>query len=235
VARHEAELLAADLKTALAARESFLSIASKELKAPLTALKLLCRAEERDPSLLRHVEHLNRIVEDMLDVSRMGSGKLDLNIEMIDLRMLVQEVLERQAYGGEPARSRIAFVASGPVIGLWDRHRIQQTVVNLISNASKYGGGMPVTITVEERAENAILMVKDQGLGLAPDQTERIFERFERVPSASKTPGLGLGLFIVRNIVSQHQGTVRVESELGKGSTFIVKLPLAALESQQAI
>jgi signal transduction histidine kinase len=119
-------------------------------------------------------------------------------------------------------------------VGVWDRNRIEQIVINLVSNALKYGNGKPVRVIVKMNEKDAYLIVEDQGVGISVDDQSRIFQRFERASASESISGLGLGLYIVKEIVSMHGGDIRVESEIGKGSKFTVKLPLHASDSSKA-
>ncbi|MBC7385859.1 MAG: hybrid sensor histidine kinase/response regulator [Cryobacterium sp.] len=238
------------LKKAIQTRDEFLSIASHELKTPLTSLKLQLqmlsryfdekRLDTLPPERLqkmlttsnRQVLNLNELIDDLLDVSRMTNGKLSLRPSEMDLSELVQEVLERFAEQLRLARCTLDYSGEPGILGTWDRQRIEQVIVNLVSNALKYGAGSNLNIRVkrDERHANspsALLIVRDGGIGIAKNKIEQIFDRFERAVSGSSIGGLGLGLYISRQIVTAHSGTIEVQSELNKGSTFTVTLPLA--------
>lgn len=230
-------------KLAVAQRDDFLSIASHELKTPITSMKIQVQMRKRflsrgDQSVFSpdkvsslidftdtQLSRLTRLVDDMLDISRIVNGKLSLNCEQMELGRLVEEVLEGFAAQFQAAGCPVDLKIEDRVWGAWDRYRIEQAVVNLLSNAIKYGSDKPVEITVRSQGENAQLLVKDQGMGVAPENQERIFQRFERAVSQSGISGLGLGLFITRQILDLHGGTIRIESALGAGSTFIMELP----------
>jgi signal transduction histidine kinase len=234
------------LEQAVQARDEFLSVASHELNTPLTSLKLqvqsLTRALARgDLSALmpenmsrtiertdRQLRRLSRLVSDLLDVSRVNANKLTLDLGRVELRGLVEDVVDRMS--GEFTREgvRLEVAAGREVTGLWDRGRLEQVLLNLLSNALKYGVGRPVRIEVSAEGERARLSVKDQGLGLREEDHSRIFKRFERAISANEASGLGLGLYIAREIAQAHGGDISVESRLGEGSTFTVSLPLGA-------
>jgi PAS domain S-box-containing protein len=216
-------------------REEFLSIASHELNTPLTTLKLqLGQAAElleiwadSPPELthavevsLRQTRRLTRLVGDLLDASRIRTGRLSLEREDVDLVEVVGEALEQLRPEIARSHSAIQVVAAQPARGHWDRQRIEQVVFNLISNALQYGQGKPITIRVDAGGR---LTVEDRGLGIPAGEKERIFERYER--AARRAGGLGLGLYIVRQIVTAHGGTIRVDSEPGRGSIFTVELP----------
>jgi signal transduction histidine kinase len=227
-------------------RDEFLSIASHELRTPLTPLRMqlqtLSRHLGREGSPLspdrvramvqisdRMVTRLSGLIDDLLDVSRINAGRLALRYETFNLADLAREVLDR--FRGEmekcgcPAELEIRDTdAGGQVRGRWDRVRMEQVLANLITNAMRYGPGRPVRITVEGRGETAVLSVSDQGIGVAPEDQQRIFQRFERAAPSSHYGGLGLGLYISAQIVEMHGGSIHVESRLGQGSRFIVEL-----------
>lgn len=246
LARKRAEELSIDLGKSVRARDEFLSIASHELKTPLATLKLqsqlfqrnLSKGDERaitterlqgmSEQTDRQVNRLTRLVDDMLDVARIRSGKLQIDREVFDICDLINETVERL---------KIQFLnsLSGPpqvfncdsALGEWDRMRIEQVIVNLMTNALRYGKGKPVVIHVEscDVSAKVKISVTDQGIGISKENQEKIFDRFERVSSESEIAGLGLGLFITKQIVESHGGRIWVESELEKGSTFFVELP----------
>jgi signal transduction histidine kinase len=234
------------LERAIQARDEFLSVASHELNTPLTSLKLqvqsltrtLKRAQgtvlprERVTTIAERTDEqlrrLSRLVSDLLDVSRIHAHKLTLNLERVDLRELVADVAERFSEEYAQAGVRLDLAPCPRVVGVWDRSRLEQVVLNLLSNALKYGSGKPVRLEVTVDGEGARLFVKDEGLGLREEDRARIFERFERAISANEASGLGLGLYISREIVEAHGGRITVESQLGTGSTFTVTLPLGA-------
>ncbi|WP_375769898.1 GAF domain-containing protein [Archangium gephyra] len=233
-----------EARDAIRLREEFLSIASHELRTPITAIQLhvqeLLRTLARNPEGIaperlrrglevadRQVKRQLHLVNDLLDVTRMGAGRLVLRPEPVDLAALVHEVAER--FEQELARtgSRLTLEAPGPVSGHWDRLRLEQVVTNLVSNAVKYGQGKPIGITVEAAEGRARLAVSDAGLGIAPEHLERVFGRFERAVSERHYGGFGLGLWISRQIIETMGGHISVSSQLGVGSTFRVELPRA--------
>jgi signal transduction histidine kinase len=232
-----------EARDAIRLREEFLSIASHELRTPITAIQLhvqeLLRTLARHPEGIaperlrrslevadRQVKRQMHMVNELLDVSRMGAGRLVLRPEPVDLAILVREVAER--FEQELARtgSRLTVEAPAPVPGRWDRLRLEQVVTNLVSNAVKYGQGKPIGLTVEAADGRARLAVRDAGLGIAPEHLERVFGRFERAVSERHYGGFGLGLWIAREIIESMGGHISVSSQLGVGSTFRVELPL---------
>jgi signal transduction histidine kinase len=164
-------------------------------------------------------------VDDMLDISRLSTGRLTLQKEKFDLVSLTSEVIERLRPHLEEAKCEVIFTAGEKFEGQWDRFRIDQVLTNLLTNAAKYAPGKPIEVEITQGAGEAIIRVKDQGKGIAPKDHERIFQRFERSESSQDVRGMGLGLFIVKEIVDMHQGRIQVISDLGKGAEFVVRLP----------
>ena len=174
----------------------------------------------------RQVERLSRLVTNLLDASRLSDGPLELWRSEMDLAATTREVLDQ--FAAELARAGCAseLRAASPVLGRWDPLRIEQVVANLISNACKYGGGKPIEVSVEAQGPTALLLVRDHGLGIPPADREHIFQRFERALSHRPTDGMGLGLYITRQVVEAHGGRIAVSSDPGLGSTFSVELPV---------
>ncbi|MDI3291012.1 AAA family ATPase [Polyangium sp. 15x6] len=245
-AEKERERLLHEAQEALRIRDEFLNIASHELNTPLTPLRLqvqLLRRRLGDPTLAANprlqglprlldiadhsVERLEKLVGELLDVVRIGAGKLSLALEDVDLTTLAREAADGLQHEVTAAGSTVDLVIGEPVVGRWDRFRIEQVFVNLLTNALKYGMGKPITVGVRRVGPRAELWVEDQGIGIAKDDQARIFERFERAVSSRSFGGLGLGLHIARQIVEAHGGTIRVHSEPGHGATFTVELPCA--------
>lgn len=232
----------AGLEAAVKARDEFLSIASHELKTPLTSLmlqtQLLQRRQERGEVLppesvkrvldqtTRQTERLARLVNDMLDISRLAAGKLALETEMFDLAELASDVVAKLGPQLSEAQCEVSVQAPEPVVGTWDRYRLEQVLTNFLTNAARYAAGKPVEVSVRRLEHRAELRVRDNGRGIAQEDQERIFRKFERAVGGREVGGLGLGLFIVREIVEMHGGTVRVESGVGRGAAFTVALPL---------
>jgi len=167
-------------------------------------------------------------VEDMLDIARIRTGRLVIEPGRVDAVALTREVLERLSPHLAEAGTPATLEAPEQLEAEWDRFRIEQVLTNLLTNAMRYGDGKPVAVTLLSQGERVLLSVRDQGLGIAKESHERIFNRFERAISANDVSGLGLGLFICRQLVEAHGGHIWVESEgLGQGSTFFVALPVS--------
>ncbi len=173
----------------------------------------------------RQVDRLARLIEEMLDVSRINSRRFVIERQPVELGDLAREVSLHHAAEAARLGCEITVEAPAPVRGVWDPCRLEQVVSNLLTNAMKYGPGRPVRVSVTEAPGRAVLQVRDEGRGIAPADQARIFRRFERAVSANEVSGLGIGLFIVQQIVELHGGSVRVDSALGAGSTFTVELP----------
>lgn len=237
-------LLYQHAQKAVRLRDDFLGIAGHELRTPLTALQLSLQSLARLPAMergandvaarrlascLRQVDRLGRLINELLDVSRITAGRLSLQPEAVDLVALTRDVLARMADELARAGCPVALdaIEGERLWGRWDRERIDQVLTNLLTNAAKYGRGKPITVSVRRHEGTARLSVRDEGIGIAPEDQARIFERFERAVSERNYGGLGLGLWIVRQIVGAHGGEVRVKSALGEGATFIVDLPFS--------
>lgn len=234
----------------LSLRDEFISVASHELKTPLTPVlihvqvlqKLLSGSALAPPRPEKLVQSVNSIekqfrrfahlVENLLDVSRIRLGKLQIRSEDgVDLAEIIEKTVS-QFQGISP--SVIDMQLEGNLQGSWDRMRVEQIVTNLVSNAIRYGEGRRILVGARSGGDSVELYCQDHGVGIPKEAQERIFQRFERASKIESYGGLGLGLFIVRQIVAQHGGTIWVESEPGKGATFRVRLPLNAVPAASA-
>jgi signal transduction histidine kinase len=241
----ENALLYGRAQHAVRLRDEFLSIAGHELKTPLTTLDLQLhgllsfvrrglaakepqRWEERLGKAIEQSRRLGRLVHELLDVSRITSGRLVLDPQRLDMARLIAEVVERHASELARAGSVVSFETEGRTVGEWDPSRLDQVISNLLSNAIKYGCGRPIDIRVIGDGERVTLSMRDRGIGIPAESQGKIFQRFERAVSERNYGGLGLGLWIVREIVQAHGGSVRFESTLGDGTTFFVELPCSA-------
>ncbi len=228
---------------AIRLRDEFLAVASHELKTPLTPLQMklqsLRRAAEAAPQaclpadqVIRNLQvaesqvgRLNTLVHALLDVSNISSGSLALDLDDVDLTAVVREVVTRFEGQSLKASCAVEVEAPGPVVGRWDRMRLDQVVTNLLSNALKYGPGKPVHLRVEPQEGRVTLTVRDEGIGIHPEHLLRIFDKFERAVSERHYGGLGLGLYIVRQIVEALGGSITARSSPGEGATFEISLP----------
>jgi signal transduction histidine kinase len=239
------ELEAANLtlKAAVKERDTFLSVASHELRTPLGALQLqtelLAHGQEPLPPGVgdrlgrvdRQVRRMKRLVDHLLDVSRIGSGRLELEPERVDLSQLVSDVAARFDEELRRAGCALRLELEGPIWGDWDALRLDQVLSNLVSNAIKYGRGKPVEIDARIVRGAARVSVRDHGIGISPENHGRIFARYERLVSHRQGGGLGLGLWICDQIVTAMGGRIRVMSAPSLGSVFIVELPVRSREA----
>ncbi|AZZ36644.1 hypothetical protein CIK05_07520 [Bdellovibrio sp. qaytius] len=233
-----------EAQKAVNARDEFLSIASHELKTPLTTLSLQTQlfnrlieqerlnslSKEKQQDMVRisrqHLERLSLLIDSLLDVSRIGAGKLSLNKVDINLYDLLSDMLKHFQMEFKEKWCSVTLTGETQIIGHWDKLRLEQVIANLISNSIKFGAGKPIAVTTSVQNGWAKFKVHDMGIGISKENQSRIFERFERAVSLQSFGGLGLGLYIVKELVEVHGGKITVESELGKGSTFTVELPL---------
>ncbi|RYZ41891.1 MAG: PAS domain-containing sensor histidine kinase [Myxococcaceae bacterium] len=223
------------------AREAvdLIAVTAHDLGNPLQALQLLLNKVQRaqvsgqDDGVRKglvaargQAQRLGQLLHDLLDLSRLSSGKRLLDAAPMDLGELVREVVDRFAESAAQAGCPLTLDAQEGQVGHWDRIRLDRVVTNLLSNALKFGRGHPVWVRVTALDDAHVrLTVRDEGVGIAPEAQRRVFERFEREPSARAEAGYGLGLYIVRQLVEAHGGTIRLESTPGQGATFTVDLP----------
>jgi PAS domain S-box-containing protein len=228
---------------AVRARDEFLSLASHELKTPLSALMMqtqlrkrsVARGDYRDfaPENLqalcledeKQVARLSNLVERMFDVSKVDSGNFDVAFESTDLVDLAKNVVKRLEPVLEGSGNKVSLFAPEHLSGVWDPTRIEQVLSNLLANASKYAPGKPVDVLVETFDGHARIIVRDYGKGIPEKDRERIFEPFERIKDGH-VKGLGLGLYITKKTIEAHGGTIHVESKDGQQCEFIIDLPL---------
>lgn len=240
--RQQLQLAQAQLQRAVRMRDDFLSMISHELRNPLNSVYLQAQVRRKmlsgptppdNAAMLRTVERderqirsMVRLLDDMLDVSRLRTGKLAIAPAPFDLAESARAVVEAMQ---EQARQKgVAITLDAPdALPLeGDEFRIEQVINNLLTNALRYGEGKPVTVTVTAAGGEARVCVRDQGMGIAPEDQERIFEQFERTDGAAQVAGLGLGLYIARQIAQAHGGQLQVHSRPGEGAEFVLSLPL---------
>ncbi|RIJ13240.1 hybrid sensor histidine kinase/response regulator [Pseudomonas sp. 91RF] len=233
-----------ELEQAVRMRDDFMSIVAHEVRTPLNGLILETQLRKmhlaRDNAAAftldkmhamvdrdeRQIKSLIRLIEDMLDVSRIRTGKLSIRPSRFDLSQLVGNLLQNFAQQIEAAETEVSFTATEPVEGQWDEFRIEQVVSNLLTNALRYGGKSPIQVRVYREGSEARVEVADQGIGISEENQKRIFQQFERVSAKTVVAGLGLGLFISEQIVAAHGGSIVVESKINEGALFRVCLPL---------
>jgi signal transduction histidine kinase len=243
-AQRRQSVLLDDLRDSLRARDEFLSVASHELRTPITTLTLQIEGLSRMlrdqlPGPLaekvarrldvtrRQVDRLAALVSALIDVSRITSGRVQLSRQLADLVEIARVAAERLSEDAMRSGSVITFQRQGPVWGNFDVSRIDQVLTNLLSNAIRYGRGKPIALGVAAQREMARFWVEDQGIGIPPEHQTRIFQRYERAAPSTNYAGLGLGLWISRQLVEAMGGTISVRSDVDRGSTFNVEIPRA--------
>jgi signal transduction histidine kinase len=233
--------LLVETQRAVQLRNEFLSTASHELRTPITSLRLtldsLIHATEapqplRPPvlaarcrRLLHGTKRLQRLIDELLDITRIEEGQATTLPAEMDLAELVRNVADDFEFDLAQAGCQLVIDSPRTVRGSWDARRLERVVTNLLANAIKFGGGRPIELTVRDAGGVAEVEVSDHGIGIAPDRLTKIFDRFERAVSSAHYGGLGLGLYLARSIVESHGGTIGVTSRAGKGSRFTVRLP----------
>ena len=243
-----AELQAAqgELQNAVRMRDDFMSMVAHELRTPLNTLFLeaqlrkiqLDRGNTKifDSAYLqnmvardkRQIQSMVRLIDDMLDVTRLRNNRLSIRPSEVDLPVLLNRVVGNLASQATAAGTTITLHADQPVTGQWDEFRIEQVIINLLTNALRYGNNKPVEVRMTPETDGVRIDVSDQGRGISEEDQQRVFGQFERAATgqADNTGGLGLGLYITRHLVEAHGGTISVKSKLGEGSVFTVRLPL---------
>jgi len=241
----DARLAQRALERAVQARDDFLSAASHEFRTPLASALLdldgVMRAAELEAdgrisrsSLLSRLRRMKgnlqrfvEIVQRLVDASQLREERVEFNLEAVDLREATKSALDRCADTLRRARCEVNFVAPDePVVGRWDRMRLEQVVTQLVDNAAKFGASSPIDVTLSRSDGDARLAVHDHGMGIPAEDIPRVFGRFERGVPVNHYGGFGLGLWITSTIVDAFGGRIAVRSEAGKGTTFIVDLPL---------
>jgi len=232
-----------ELQRSLRMRDEFMSLVAHELRTPLNTLFLETQMRslqlkrgnmpafnaEQMGSMIkrdeRQIKSMIRLIDDMLDVSRMKSGTLSIRPGKVELMALLERVVNDLALAAAAAGCNLLLEPHPPVEGWWDEFRIEQVVVNLLTNALRYGGGGAVEVSVHQEGCHAVIDVRDHGKGIAPDFIERIFEPYERGAKSGEPKGLGLGLYISRQLATSHGGKLTASSAPGQGATFSLTLP----------
>jgi len=249
-ARREQEVLLrelnatqAELQRSLRMRDEFMSLVAHELRTPLNTLFLETQMRSLqlkrgnlpafNPDQMnnmikrdeRQIKAMIRLIDDMLDVSRMKSGTLSIRPAKVELMALLERVVNDLSLQAAAAGANVVLAPYRTVEGYWDEFRIEQVVVNLLTNALRYGGGGTIEVGVVQEGCTARIDVRDHGKGIAPDYIERIFEPYERGTKAGEPKGLGLGLYISRQLAVSHGGQLTAQSTPGQGATFSLTLP----------
>ncbi len=231
-----------ELRLAVRVRDEFLSVASHELRTPITTLGLQIdgfsrvlrqlvsephteKVERRLELTRRQVDRLAALVSTLVDVARITSGKLQLSKQHADLVDVIKAVAERLGDDAQRSGSSLRIEGDAAVWGDFDVSRVDQVLTNLVSNAIRYGRGQSIAIGADGRHGSARFWVEDRGIGIAPEHQTRIFQQFERAAPSTSYGGLGLGLWISRQIVDAMGGNISVTSQVGVGSVFTVELP----------
>jgi signal transduction histidine kinase len=242
--RQELQEAKVQLQRAVSMRDDFMSMIAHELRNPLNSVYLQAQLRRRmlaaptppDSQTMqkmverdeRQIRSMVRLLDDMLDVSRARTGNLAIVPAPFDLAASATAVVDAIQEQAKASGITLTLAAPDtlPVVG--DEFRIEQVITNLLTNALRYGQGKPVAVTagIREQEREAFVSVRDQGMGVAPADQERIFEQFERTDGAAQVAGLGLGLYIARQIAQAHQGRLEVRSAPGEGAEFILSLPL---------
>ncbi|MEZ0210013.1 MAG: ATP-binding protein [Methylophilus sp.] len=236
-----------ELQHSLNMREEFMSLVAHEMRTPLNTLfldvqvrlaqlaknnlsaftpdnlhKMLARGE-------RQLKSIIRLIEDMMDVSRIKNGKLSIQPGDANLSVLVRQIAEDLTPLAKEASIEFTLEVEAEVIGFWDAFRIEQIIINLMTNAIRYGKGKPVHVSLKREGESAIIQVTDHGIGISEHEQKNIFEAFERASGNEVRAGLGLGLYISRKLAEAHGGQITVSSQKALGSTFTLRLPLSCV------
>jgi signal transduction histidine kinase len=240
VANQRLEKALEETRRALGVRDEFLRIASHELRTPLTSMQLVldnavrrAREDRLSPEQVNRalrtidgqVGRLGTLIEELLSAVTLESGGMRLHPSDVDLAHEARNAVDEMEPVFTAARCPVSVRAPSPTVGRWDSFWLRQAIGNLLTNASKFGAGNPIEVMVDADLTSATLLVRDQGIGIAAADQQRIFAPFERAVSADHYGGLGLGLHIVHKVVTAHGGSIRVDSEPGAGATFIVCLP----------
>lgn len=241
---HDRKMAILAYQNALFVRDRFMSLASHELRTPLTSIKLQMQIfnrqiKRKDISLLefdhlsevanmalKQVDQLEHLIEEMLDVSRISSGRMSFSFTDCNLDSLIRKSVSIVSSHYSNARVPLDLSVDPTLKVTCDENKISQVIINLLTNALKYGGGNPVQLVAKQEKDMAKIEVIDMGIGVPPEAQKKIFEPFERVDHKSPIAGLGLGLYISKEVVHAHKGRIGLVSRLKKGSKFIVEIPV---------
>ena len=222
----------------------FLSIASHELKTPITGLKLQAEMAKRaieklgpdafSPERVKKlvdnfhydINRLKRLVDDILDVSRITSGKLSMEMEYVNIEEFMFEIVDRMSQSFIQFNQLVNVKINAPINVILDLHRMEQVISNLISNAIRYGNESPITFYIFTHSKHLFISVSDKGPGISAENQRSLFERSEKKKRKIENEGLGLGLYIANEIVKAHKGKIHLESHLGEGTNFTVEIPI---------
>lgn len=240
-----------NLRSAIKARDEFISICSHELKTPLTSMRIQFQLAQKlyregNPKVFekesvrkrieisnKQLSRMGRLIDNMLDVSNISSGKLALEQKEVDLLVLTKEIIDSFQEQLEYSHIDLKIeTKSPPFLIQGDAYRMEQVISNLLNNAIKYGNNNPVKIIFDHQGDKVLLSFVDEGLGIDPKNLKMIFNRYDRGMDSSKISGLGLGLYLSKQIVEAHKGQIKVESVVGKGSTFTVEFPAYRKEAE---
>ena len=228
------------LREILQFQEGFLAVVAHELRNPLGPILLSvdalldelktrplekARLVARVSGLRGYVERLRRDLDRLLDFSRLRAGRVDLRPEVTDLSALVRQTLAEMTPLFEHSRCELRLSAAQPLPGRWDPMRLEQVIWNLVSNALKYGAGAPIDVATSGDERTATLSVADHGIGIAPEDQDTVFRKFERLSPHSKHTGFGIGLWLVKRNIDAMGGSIALVSKLKVGTTITVTLP----------
>jgi signal transduction histidine kinase len=243
----ERQRLRREAEEGLRERDEALAIAAHELRNPIGAQRLaldmlqrLAETPGNGPTRTKLVarakrssDRMARIIEELWDLTMLRRGRLELMMEEFDLASSVTNLVDEFRPELEQTGTELRLETE-PVVGRWDRLRIEQVVTNLVANAARHGEGSPITVSVAADAARARVVVEDRGPGISPEDQDRLFGQFERAASTHGKSGLGLGLYISRRIVEAHGGRILLQSAPGAGATFTVDLPRGPLSKPPA-
>lgn len=243
--RTELQATEVELQRALQMRDDFMSMVAHELRTPLNTLHLETQVrsmllEKNDMQAFgadqlkamfkrdrRQIESMSRLITDLVDVSRIQNGSLSVHPVELRLSSLLHRVVEDLSQQASAAGCELRLSIGGDAVGLWDEFRLEQIIINLLTNAFRYGSEKPVDVSLEVLEQRATIRVRDHGPGINLDDQQRIFGKFERAATRAVPDGLGMGLYIARQLAEAHGGSLGVESVMGQGATFEVSLPIS--------